>query len=118
LISPYSTAETSFWNNVLLVFTHVDIVNGNTNRYQNHKMALKTKVNQALKEKYQLNQDLPMIWISTQKYTCGFLKGLSDCDCETGNRLNSDCRRRFIEQVVKRKDNPFILHERNNLEEL
>jgi hypothetical protein len=106
LISPYTTTD-DFWNNVLLVFTHVDIVNGSTSRYQSHKVALKTKVNKALKEKFNLHQDLPMLWISTQKYTCGFLKGSSECDCEKGNRYHSDCRRRLYEQVWKRKNIPF-----------
>jgi hypothetical protein len=96
----------------LLVFTHVDIVNGNTNRYQSHKIALKTKVSRALKQKYGLDRELPMLWISTQKYTCGFLKGLSDfCDCEKGNRYHSDCRRRLYEQVMRRKGTPFTLKE-------
>lgn len=112
LVSPY-VVDQDFWNNVLLVFTHVDIVNGNTNRYQSHKVALKTKVNRALKEKYGLASDLPMLWISTQKYTCGFLKGLSDfCDCEKGSRYHSDCRRRLYEQVMKRKNIPFTLREK------
>lgn len=112
LISPLQQEQegNSFWNNVLLVFTHVDIVNGNTTRYQSHKLALKTRVNQALKEKYALTQDLPMTWISTQKYTCGFLKGLSECDCERGNRYHSDCRRRLYEQVSKRKSIPFLIN--------
>ncbi|KAK4516421.1 Peptidyl-prolyl cis-trans isomerase cyp10 [Mucor velutinosus] len=117
LVSPY-TVNQDFWGNVLLVFTHVDIVNGNTNRYQSHKVALKTKVNRALKEKYGLASDLPMLWISTQKYTCGFLKGLSDvCDCEKGNRYHSDCRRRLYEQVMKRKNTPFTLKEKVEEEE-
>lgn len=87
----------------------MDIVNGNTNRYQSHKVALKTKVNRLLKEKYNLKHELPMLWISTQKYTCGFLKGLSDCDCEKGNRYHSDSRRRLFEQVSKRRNSPFTL---------
>lgn len=53
-----------------------------------------------------------MLWISTQKYTCGFLKGLSEfCDCEKGNRYHSDCRRRLYEQVMRRKAIPFTLKE-------
>lgn len=108
LVSPFTTEENTIWDNMVLVFTHVDIVNGNTTRYQSQKVALKTKVNRALKEKYNLKQDLPMLWISTQKYTCGFLKGLSDCDCEKGNKYHSDCRRRLYEQVWKRRSTPFI----------
>lgn len=108
LVSPHVSNQ-DYWNNVLLVFTHVDIVNGNTNRYQSHKVALKTKVSRALKEKYNLKHDLPMLWISTQKYTCGFLKGLGDCDCEKGYRYHSDCRRRLFEQVSKRRNSPFTL---------
>lgn len=109
LISPYTT-NTDIWRNVLLVFTHVDIVNGNTTRYQSHKVALKTKVNHILRERYKLDFDLPMLWISTQKFTCGYLKGFGDCDCEKGNRYHSDCRRRLYEQVTKRRSIPFALN--------
>lgn len=98
-----------FWKNVLLVFTHADVSHGHTNRHQSHKVALKTRVNRALKEKYGLDFDLPMLWISTQKYVCGFLKGLGECDCETGHRYHSDCRRRLYEQVVKRRHLPFCI---------
>lgn len=94
---------------MLLVFTHVDIVNGNISKYQAHKIALKSKINRYLKEKYGFEQDLPMLWISTQKYICGFLKGSSDCDCERGNKYHADCRRRLYEQVLKRKHIPFTL---------
>lgn len=102
---------------MLLVFTHVDIVNGNANRYQSHKVALKTKVNRTLREKYNLDFDLPMLWISTQKFTCGYLKGFGECDCEKGNRYHSDSRRRLYEQVMKRRDIPFALNSVENSDE-
>lgn len=97
-----------FWGNVLLVFTHVDIVNGDASRYQSHKITLKTKISKALKEKYQFKNDLPMLWISTQKYTCNYLKGIGECDCERGARYHADCRRRLYEQVYRRKNSPFL----------
>lgn len=100
-----------------MVFTHADVSHGHTNRFQSHKIALKQKVNRTLKEKYHLDFDLPMLWISTQKYVCGFLKGLGDCDCETGLRYHSDCRRRLYEQVVKRRHIPFYIHDSGPVQE-
>ncbi|CAO3688556.1 unnamed protein product [Rhizopus microsporus] len=99
-----------FWDNVLLVFTHVDIVNGDTGRYQSHKLSLRTSIAKQLKERYHLVHDLPMLWISTQKYSCSYIKGLGDCDCERGARYHADCRRRLYEQVMKRKHRPFKLN--------
>ncbi|KAG0750021.1 hypothetical protein G6F57_003931 [Rhizopus arrhizus] len=109
------SGQNDVWDNVLLVFTHVDIVNGDTSRYQSHKIALKTRIGKELKEKYQLKHDLPMLWISTQQYTCSYLKGLGDCDCERGARYHADCRRRLFEQIFKRRHHPFILLDTDEL---
>lgn len=109
LMCPLVTPEHDFWKNVLLVFTHVDLGNAlNVQRYQSRKVALRSKVNQAIRERYHIHHDPPMLWISTQKFTCGFMKGLGLCDCERGNRYQSDCRRRLFEQVKKRASQPLI----------
>jgi hypothetical protein len=64
-----------------------------------------------IKERYGLVDDLPMVFLSTQKYTCSYLKGLGDCDCERGNRYNADSRRRLYEQVWKRRTDPLVVVE-------
>ncbi|CAO3652612.1 unnamed protein product [Cunninghamella blakesleeana] len=95
----------SFWKNVLLVFTHADLAT--SHRFQSNKVALQTTVHQDIKVRYQLDFDLPMIFLSTQKHTCSFFKGFGDCDCERGNRYNANTRRRLYEQVWKRRLDPF-----------
>jgi hypothetical protein len=103
LLSP----NNDFWDNVIIVFTHVDLVSDHSSRYQAQKVYLKTKVSKALQERYAYQHELPMAWISTQKYTCGFLKGLGDCDCERGNKYHADSRRRLYQQVIQRRHSPF-----------
>ncbi|KAG0185401.1 hypothetical protein DFQ28_009399 [Apophysomyces sp. BC1034] len=101
LMSPH----TDFWSNVILVFTHADV--SSTQRYQQHKFMLKTKTAKDIQEHYGLQEELPMIFLSTQKYMCSYIRGTGDCDCERGNRYNADCRRRLFEQVMKRRNHPF-----------
>ncbi|KAI7901173.1 uncharacterized protein BX663DRAFT_487760 [Cokeromyces recurvatus] len=100
--------DQEFWKNILFVFTHVDFVNGSAIRYDKHKMALKNLFLE-LKVKYDIQHEVPMIWMSTRKYVCQFMKGMGECDCERGNRYHADCRRRLFEQVWKRRNSPFIL---------
>ncbi|CAO3651038.1 unnamed protein product [Cunninghamella echinulata] len=95
----------SFWKNVILVFTHADLAT--SHRFQSNKVALQTTVNQDIKDRYQLDFDLPMIFLSTQRHTCSFLKGFGTCDCERGHRYNANTRRRLYEQVWKRRSDPF-----------
>ncbi|KAI8147921.1 hypothetical protein BJV82DRAFT_593921 [Fennellomyces sp. T-0311] len=99
----------AFWKNVLLVFTHADP--STINRYRSSKVALKTKVGPEIKESLGLDEELPMVFISTQKHMCSYFKGLGDCDCVHGSRYHADCRRRFYEQVWKRRNNAFHLEE-------
>lgn len=95
----------TFWENVILVFTHADA--SNINRYRNNKVVLKTKVSVSIKEEFGISHELPMVFISTQAYMCSFLKGLGECDCDRKSRYNADCRRRLYEQVWLRRDKPF-----------
>lgn len=92
---------------MILVFTHADL--STSHRYQSNKVALKTRVATDIKERYGLVEDLPMVFLSTQKYTCSYLKGLGECDCERGNRYNADSRRRLYEQVWKRRTDPLVV---------
>lgn len=101
LLKPADT----FWDNVILVFTHADA--SSTHLYRGNKVALKTKLGPSIKEQFSLEQELPMVFISTQKYMCSFLKGLGDCDCVKGFRYHADCRRRFYEHVWKRRNKSF-----------
>ncbi|KAI8370686.1 uncharacterized protein BYT42DRAFT_98825 [Radiomyces spectabilis] len=103
LIQPF----TGVWENVVLVFTHAEP--STLHYHQQYKMKLKTKVSLQIKEKYQLTKALPMVFLSTQTYTCSYLKGLGECDCERGHRYHADCRRRLYEQVKIRSTRPFHL---------
>ncbi|KAI9313760.1 hypothetical protein BX666DRAFT_2029935 [Dichotomocladium elegans] len=110
MLKPSST----FWRNVVLVFTHADA--STVHLYRSNKITLKTKIGPEIKEMFDLDQDLPMVFISTQKHLCSYLKGLGDCDCVHGSRYHTDCRRRFYEQVWSRRHNPFLLSAEEILE--
>lgn len=97
----------AFWSNVILVFTHADT--STFHLYRSHKVALKTKVGPRIKEYFALDQEIPMVFLSTQKHVCSYLKGSADCDCVSGNRYHADCRRRFFEQVWRRRNIPFFI---------
>ncbi|KAG2219095.1 hypothetical protein INT45_005826 [Circinella minor] len=99
----------TFWKNVILVFTHADP--STINRYRSNKVTLKTKVGPEIKDYLELDEELPMVFISTQKHMCSYFKGMGDCDCVHGSRYHADCRRRFYEQVWKRRNIPFQLDE-------
>lgn len=103
MLAPYG----DFWSNVILVFTHADT--STVHLYRSHKVALKTKVGPGIKEHFNLDQELPMVFLSTQKHVCSYLKGSADCDCIIGNRYHADCRRRFFEQVWRRRNKPFLI---------
>lgn len=103
MLTPYG----DFWSNVILVFTHADT--STVHLYRSHKVALKTKVGPGIKEHFNLDQELPMVFLSTQKHVCSYLKGSADCDCIIGNRYHADCRRRFFEQVWRRRNKPFLI---------
>ncbi|KAI8975340.1 hypothetical protein BDF20DRAFT_600470 [Mycotypha africana] len=108
----------SVWKNVLFVFTHVDLSHAHgyytvNSKYHARKIALKSKISRALKEKYSVTVDVPMLWISTKHETCASLKkdsaSTGECDCELRCKYHSDARRRFYEQVWKRRNDPFIM---------
>ncbi|SAM03025.1 hypothetical protein [Absidia glauca] len=109
LFHHFASSSSDIWPHVILVFTHADL--STSHRYQSNKVALKTRVVADIKERYGLVDDLPMVFLSTQKYTCSYLKGLGDCDCERGNRYNADSRRRLYEQVWKRRTDPLVVAE-------
>lgn len=105
----------TFWKNVILVFTHADA--SNVNGYRGSKVALKAKVSPAIKDRFELEDELPMVFLSTQKYMCSYFKGHGNCDCVKGSRYHADCRRRFFEQVWRRRDRPFIMDDAEGIEE-
>ncbi|KAF7722308.1 GTPase IMAP member gimd1 [Apophysomyces ossiformis] len=94
-----------FWSNVIMVFTHADV--NSTQRYQHYKVMLKTKTSKDIQAHYGLQEELPMIFLSTQKYICSYIRGTGECDCERANRNNADCRRRLFEQIMKRRNHPL-----------
>ncbi|RUS16999.1 hypothetical protein BC937DRAFT_90549 [Endogone sp. FLAS-F59071] len=92
---------TDFWPSVVLIFTHADY--GNYESYRENKFCLHEEVTPRIREEFQLQEDLPMLFLSTKQHVCQYTRGAGECDCKRANKYHADCRRRLYEQIWNRR---------------
>ncbi|RUS15444.1 hypothetical protein BC938DRAFT_476941, partial [Jimgerdemannia flammicorona] len=94
----------TYWQNVVLVFTGVDYAASNAAQMMNAKVFVTNELVPQIQKHFNLDHPLPAVFLSTATPICAYARGLGECDCVEANKYLVDVMRRLW-RTVREKAN-------------
>lgn len=89
----------TYWQHVVLVFTCVDFAAAGGSQMIANKVFITQTLMPKIQRTFNLDHQLPTVFLSTSTPVCAYARGLGDCDCVEANKYLLDCMRRLWRTV-------------------